>query len=341
MRAMTELPEKYDYQHPAALIAQSPASPRDAARLLVYDRKNGGIRHDVFRNLPEYVPSGALLVVNETKVIPARLQVIKPSGGAAKILILERRAGEVRALCEKKLHPGEELKLKDRAIFRVAGKEEKEHILELLVPAKELDSLLEKYGEAPIPPYIKNSPLSPAELKAEYQAIFARRKGSAAAPTASLHFTPRLMSALQKRGVKFAFVTLHVGLGTFAPLTAENLKSGKLHKEWYEISAGAARAISRAKKEGRPVIAVGTTVVRTLESWAKTKKLRGETDLFIRPGFRFRMADGLITNFHVPRSSLLMLVSAFAGRERILSIYRSAVRRRYRLFSFGDGMLII
>ena len=207
-----------------------------------------------------------------------------------------------------------------------------------------MNALFEKYGNAPIPPYIKHTPLSSAELKKQYQTVFAKNSGSIAAPTASLDFTKRLLEKLRKTGISTQFVTLHVGLGTFAPLTEENITQGKLHKERYAIDSKTAAFLNRAKKEGRPIIAVGTTAVRALETASDKKgklaKLSGETDIFIREGYRFRFTDGIITNFHVPRSSLLMLVSAFVGRERLFELYRKAMKKKFSFFSFGDGMLL-
>lgn len=227
--------------------------------------------------------------------------------------------------------------------FKVLGRDGKYLLLSPLFRGS-LRAVLEKHGDAPLPPYIKNSPLSKREQRQQYQTVFAKTPGSIAAPTASLHFTPRLLKSLKKAGIETAFVTLHVGLGTFAPLTAEHLKSGTLHEEEWFIDKKTAAQIERAKKEGRPVIPVGTTALRTLESAAAgraIKKLRGKTNLFIREGYNFKIADGLITNFHVPKSSLLMLVAAFAGRKKIQTTYRHAIKHGYRFFSFGDGMLIL
>ncbi len=341
----TTILKQFDYRFPLELIAQKPASPRDSARLLVFNRTTKKKTSTTFRSLPNFLPSNALLVFNETKVIPARIHVTKKTGGAVALLYLKTDGSTIRCLANKSLKEGEILTLSRNRSFRVTKRSGKEWILKPSFPIHELASIMKQYGSAPLPPYIKHSPLTERERRREYQTIFAKHAGSIAAPTASLHFTKRLMSALKKRGIGITFVTLHVHLGTFAPLTEEQWKKGMLHTEEYAIPASAKRMIERAKKEKRPIIAIGTTVVRTLESASNTQKkiirTKGSTDLFIREGYTFTMIDGLITNFHVPRSSLLMLVSAFAGRETIMELYRDAIQKRYRLFSFGDGMLIV
>ncbi len=334
----------YDYELPERLIARSPASPRDAARLLVYERAGGTTRESTFRSLGDFLPKGALLVLNQTKVIPARLRFSRTTGGAVAALYLGMRDGAARFLANKRLRPGEELAVADRR-FVVEGSEGKEWVLRPSFPAGEMLSVLERHGETPLPPYIKESPLTEEERRREYQTVFARDAGSIAAPTASLHFTEALLEELRRRGVETASVTLHVHLGTFAPLTEEQWDAGALHREEYEIPPASVALVHAAKREGRPVIAVGTTSVRTLESAAdecgRLVKTSGETDLFIREGYRFRIVDGLITNFHVPRSSLMMLVSALIGRETLLRLYRTAIEKEFRFFSFGDGMLLI
>ncbi len=350
MATAEEILSAYEYSFPPELIAQFPARPRDTARLLVYDRATGIAAHDSFRNLFRYIPKGSLLVMNETRVIPARLALKRPSGGEVRVLYLERGKRDIRVLADRKLRQGEVLRLQKTSIhagkkidiaFKVTGQDGKEWLLRPIFPMAAIEDVFEHFGSAPIPPYIKHSPLSRARLKAEYQTVFARNYGSVAAPTASLHFTKRLMAKLEKQGIEIRFVTLHVGLGTFAPLRDKELKSGKLHKETYEIPERTAVAIRKAQKEGRRILAVGTTVVRTLESFGRNGKRRGATDLFIRAGYDFRYVNGLITNFHVPRSSLMMLVASLTGREKLLALYKEAIAERYRLFSFGDGMLII
>lgn len=339
----------YDYALPEALIAQAPASPRDSARLLVYDRKTGAALYDTFRHLAKYLPSRSVLVFNETKVIPARFTVRKPTGGKAVLLYVRTEGKEIIAMSDRPLPVGEVVTLAPRVRFRVVS-QEKYTRLAPMFPIARLPKIFERYGVTPIPPYIKHTPLSERALREKYQTIFARRRGSVAAPTASLHFTKRLLRDLKKAGHDIVFVTLHVNLGTFAPVKEEQWRRGKLHEEFYEISSAAAATLNRAKKAGRPVVAVGTTVVRTLESASPPiykgrvgrgiKAGSGSTDLFIRPGHRFAFVDHLITNFHVPRSSLLMLVSAFVSRKKLLELYRLAIKKQFRFFSFGDGMLL-
>lgn len=344
--------KKYDYAFPEELIAQKPASPRDSARLLVYERSSGRMRYDVFLNLAGYLPAGSVLVFNKTKVLPARLEVLKPTGGKARIIYLRTEGDLIKVMSDRKIDIDSTLKLTEKISFKVIHQEEKFYFLKPSFPITGLFKVLEKYGITPIPPYIKNSPLKEKELRKKYQTVFAEDKGSVAAPTASLHFSDKLLAKLKKSGISVRFVTLHVGLGTFAPLTEENLKSGKLHEEYYEIRRKDAEFLNKAKYSGAKIIAVGTTVTRALESASENsgrlEGLSGQTDIFIREGYRFRFVDALITNFHVPKSSLMMLVSAFlserskeAGRERILAVYKEAVKRKFRLFSFGDGMLIL
>ncbi len=344
MATLKKLLKIYDYFLSPDRIAQEPASPRDSARLLVYNRKTNVVTHDTFFNLTKHLPHNAVLVFNKTKVVPARFLVIKETGGRATITYVETHAPHIQVLADRKLTIGSRLALSRTISFVVARQEEKYYFLTPSFPLEKLFSVLERYGTMPIPPYIKHSPLSRAQLKEKYQAVFAQTKGSVAAPTASLHFTRRLLARLKKQRVTAAYVTLHVGLGTFAPLTEENISSGRLHHEWFSIDPRTVRLLAKARKEKRPIVAVGTTVVRTLES-ASDKNGRmvrpsGSTDLFIRPGYRFKSVDGILTNFHVPQSSLLMLVSAFTGRKKILSLYQKAIAKEYRFFSFGDGMLI-
>lgn len=372
----------YHYAFPKSLIAQSPACPRDCSRLLVYRRCDGALFYDTFINLPKYLPKNAVLVFNKTKVIPARLVVKKETGGRVQILYLEAKNRLLKVMADRKLTVGARLSLTQPSLtrginFTVVAQEEKYYYLHPNFPLKNLRKILEKYGKTPIPPYIKNSPLSERELREKYQTVFAREPaaggratvpsssgrgaarhilGSVAAPTASLHFTRRLFKKLRLSGVKIYFITLHVNLGTFAPVTEKNLKTRRLHEEFYEIDKKTAAALNKAKRDGHPIIAVGTTVVRALESasarnygknnlcgknCARLKKLADSTDLFISPGYKFRFTNNLITNFHVPRSSLLMLVSTFVPRKKLLALYKKAIAKNFRLFSFGDGMLII
>ncbi|MEK9152438.1 MAG: tRNA preQ1(34) S-adenosylmethionine ribosyltransferase-isomerase QueA [Patescibacteria group bacterium] len=343
MTPLEKLYDRYDYGHPKSLVAQEPAHPRDSARLLVYAPKR--VSEDIFANLANYLPPRSLLIFNDTKVVPARITVKKPTGGAIRLLFLGIKGSRIEALADRQLEIGSKVSVDKLNSFIVQAKKGGVYTLKPSFPAAKIFTILERYGVAPLPPYVKKTALSAAEVKREYQSVFARASGSVAAPTASLHFTPRLIAKLKKAGHEIRFVTLHVNLGTFSPLTAEQLAKGRLHSEYFTIGAKTAAAIKTARHQGRAVIAVGTTVTRTLESAADAggnlRPKTGTTDLFIREGYRFKIIDGLITNFHVPRSSLLMLVAAFVGRERLMSIYRRAIRRRFRLFSFGDGMLLL
>ncbi|MCL5017360.1 MAG: tRNA preQ1(34) S-adenosylmethionine ribosyltransferase-isomerase QueA [Patescibacteria group bacterium] len=344
----------YDYSLPPELIANKPASPRDSAKLLVYKRKTKEIFFDTFKNLGKYLPKNSILVLNDTRVLPARLVVKKPilrqgsgqaGGGLARILYIDRKGSLLEFLSDRNLDIGSKIKINPKIFFVVKNKVGGHYFLKPSFSVNKIFEVLEKYGITPIPPYIKNIPLSEKQLRKEYQTVFADRKGSVAAPTASLHFTKKLLAELNKSEIKIVFTTLHVNLGTFSPLSEDLFKKSKLHTEYFEISRKSADILNKAKKENRPIVAVGTTVVRTLESASdksgKINKLGGNTDIFIKEGYKFRFVDDLITNFHVPKSSLLMLVSAFAGRKNILNIYQKAIKKKFRFFSFGDGMLII
>lgn len=339
-----KLLNQYDYDFPAKLIAQAPATPREAARLLVYDRKTKKISHDTFKNLTEHLPKNSVLVFNQTKVIPARLTVTKPTGGQARLLYISHDDKYLKVLSDHKLHSILPLYWSDKKLFTVVKQEGQFYFLKPNFPIKNIYKVLEKYGQTPLPPYIKNSPLKGKKLRDQYQTVFAKTLGSVAAPTASLHFTKSLMAKLKKAGIDTVFVTLHVGLGTFAPLTENQAKTGKLHSEYYNIDKKVAKLLNKAKKDGKPIISVGTTVTRTLESASENSgqltKLSGNTDLFIRPPYKFKFISGMITNFHVPKSSLMMLVGSLVGRPKLLDIYKLAIKKSYRLFSFGDGMLI-
>jgi len=308
-----------DYELPQELIAQHPLARRDGSRLLVHDRASGETRHRRFDELPSELPEGTLVVVNDTRVLPARLRLERPGGGEAEVLLLERlgKNGTWEALARpsRKLRPGQKL-----------------GPVELLEPLGEGRWRLrlegEPAGEAPLPPYIRE-PLADPE---RYQTVYARSKGSAAAPTAGLHFTPELLA-----GLDVERVTLHVGLDTFRPLAAETLEEHELHSERYEVEAAAWERIDAAER----VLAVGTTTVRVLESLARGAALTGRTDLFVTPGFEFCRVGSLLTNFHLPRSTLLALVMAFAGVEQTRGLYRLAIEERYRFYSFGDAMLLL
>jgi S-adenosylmethionine:tRNA ribosyltransferase-isomerase len=335
----------FDYDLPVERIAQTPLEPRDASRLLVLDRETGSLSQAHFYQLGEYLRPGDILVMNETRVIPARLYAHKiPSGGRVELLLL-RRVDESTwesLVGGKGLKPGRRLRLEDGPEAEViALLDGPRRLVRFDIP---IEKYLEVQGHTPLPPYI-HTPLANPE---RYQTVYARLPGSAAAPTAGLHFTPRLIAQLEQQGVSFAWVVLHVGLDTFAPITEESPEMHKIHTEWCHVPPQAVQAINQARRNGGKVIAVGTTSVRSLESAARNAtppdvvgEFSGNTDLFILPGYRFRLVDGMITNFHLPRSTLIMLVSAFAGRERILSAYRYAIEEKFLFYSFGDAMLII
>lgn len=336
------LPE-YAYDYPEALIAHEPLVPRDSARLLTYDRMRGTLDDRHFTDLPDLLPQGAVLVFNETKVFPARIAGVTVNGAPVELTVTKIHDGEVEGLVTKSLRIGTEVVFHGRT-FTVLTRKERETKYKTDMSAVDFRTFLETYGHAPLPPYI-HTPLTETEVREKYQTVFAKHEGSVAAPTASLHFTDALCAALKERGVSIEYVTLHVGLGTFSPVFPEQLETGELHPEEFYIAPDVAARLTEAKKSGRPVIAVGTTVARTLESASDEhgvlKTLRGATTLFIRPGYTFRFVDALATNFHVPQSSLLMLVDTFLGGKGIWRrLYAHAIAEKYRLFSFGDGMLI-
>lgn len=345
-QAFEDVLRRYDYAVPPERIAQAPAAPRDSSKLVVLNRATGERSWTTFREIGTYLPKNAVLVLNETKVIPARLFLTDKAGkkvGALWVGTLPE--GTIRVLTKGKFAAGETLTLTDDKRFTVEGRREKELMLRPMFDISLLHGLFEQHGSMPLPPYIDQSPLTEAEIKERYQSVFAKNAGSIAAPTASLHFTPELLQKLEASGITLVRVTLHVHLGTFSPLTPEQWEQGRLHSEEYFISQSARRALEEAKKEGHTIIPVGTTALRTLESAfdasGRCVKPEGVTDIFIREGYDFSLASGLITNFHVPRSSLLMLVCAFAGYELIMETYQEAIEREFRLFSFGDAMLIL
>ncbi len=330
--------DKYNYNLSPWLIVQQPADPRDSSKILVYKKDTNEVFFDVFANVLKYVPERTLFVFNKTKVIPARLPVVKETGGRAELLFVETRGEQIICLGSKPLKIGSSLRL-DHHKLVVEDKVSKYYSIRPDFANAKLFDVLEQHGKTPLPPYIKQCPLSEQERKQKYQTVFAEDKGSIAAPTASLHFTDRLLDKIDK-----VFVTLHVNQGTFAPVTDKQIQEGKLHKEWYEVSEKAAEKINRAKKEDRPIIAVGTTAMRTLESAAKNGQMHagaGVTDLFIQPGYQFQITQNMITNFHVPKSSLMMLVASLVGREKLLDLYQQAIDRKMRFYSFGDAMIII
>lgn len=342
--------QKHDfwYDLPKELIAQEPCLPRDAARLLCLGRQSGEISHHIFHELPALLHAGDLLVVNNSKVLPARLIGHKAETGAVCELLLLRE--ESRDVWECLARPGKKLKPGVRVVFgdgtlTAEILETREDGNKLVRFSYDTDTLYEKldaFGKMPLPPYITKQ----LDDGSQYQTVYAKELGSAAAPTAGLHFTPELMETLRQKGIRFAEVTLHVGLGTFRPVKEETVEDHVMHSEWYSISEETAALINRTKQEGGRVIAVGTTSCRTLEAAAgahdgKICACSGDTDIFIYPGYTFRCIDGLITNFHLPESTLIMLVSAFCGYESTMNAYRVAVEDKYRFFSFGDAMLIV
>jgi S-adenosylmethionine:tRNA ribosyltransferase-isomerase len=348
--------DDFDFDLPLDRIAQEPLAERDASRLLVLGRADGGLRHRAIRDLPEELVPGDVLVLNDTRVRPCRLVGRRETGGRVRALVLGPSAdgGGFEALVESggRLRDGEAIVFEEGKIIGRVGPEIPGAPVgrRLLRFGDDFDARLRAFGRAPLPPYIRREPDDDPLREADrerYQTVFADREGAVAAPTAGLHFTPRLLDAIRARGVEIARVTLHVGFGTFAPIRVESVLEHRMHAEWAEVGAGTAAAVARAKAERRRVVAVGTTACRALESAALRSRgegalepFAGETDLFILPGFRFRIVDALLTNFHQPKSTLLCLVSAFAGRERVLAAYREALDRGYRFLSYGDAMLI-
>lgn len=325
----------FDYILPRGFIALEPAAPRDTSRLLVLPRRGGPPSHRRFRDLPEHLKPGDVLVINDTRVVPARLIAHRISGGRVDALLTGRIAGNRwHALLDtsRRLQAGEWLKFDDTLRARLDGKEaDGRWRLEF---DGDVDAALPRLGRAPLPPYIKRE-AEPEDL-ARYQTVYAAKEGAIAAPTAGLHFTPELLARIESSGVAVRRVTLHVGIGTFKPVKCERVEEHRMEAERYEVPPETEAAL----RSGRRIVAVGTTTVRTLETWTRTGRASGETDLFIHPPFEFRCVQALVTNFHLPRSTLLMLVSAFAGRERILETYEEAKKEGYRFFSYGDAMVI-
>ena len=336
----------YDFELPKELIAQTPLSDRSSSRLLVLHKQTGEYEHRTFRDIKEYLHPGDCLVVNNTKVIPARLMGVKADTGAViEVLLLKRRSDDVwETLVKpgKKARPGTVISFGDGLITGTVTEivEEGNRLIRFTYEGV-WEEALDRLGEMPLPPYITHK----LEDKNRYQTVYAKYEGSAAAPTAGLHFTKDLLAELEEAGIELAYVTLHVGLGTFRPVKEENLLDHHMHSEFYEITEEAAQKINCAKQSGNRVVCVGTTSCRTIESAAdengQIKACSGDTEIFIYPGYRFKVLDALITNFHLPESTLIMLVSALAGREQVLAAYREAVKERYRFFSFGDAMLIL
>lgn len=349
--------DDYDYHLPEDLIAQTPAANRDQSRLLVLNRGEDRHAHHRFCDLAAFLSPGDLLVVNNTAVIPGRLLGRKATGGKAEVLILDYADGLRHSrsrgafVCEclvksaKRPRPGTVITFEAGLEARVESAEN--GTCRLNFPdGRALEALLPKIGQVPLPPYIRRRPEAPppCDDTRAYQTLFAQHKGAIAAPTAGLHFTPAVVRTLEAKGVNIVAITLHVGYGTFSPVRVTDIRRHPIHSEWYQIPQTVADAVNRTRERGHRVVAVGTTSVRTLEfasdADGRLEAGSGQCDLFIYPGYRFRQVDAMVTNFHLPRSTLLMLVSAFAGRERMLSAYADAISRRYRFFSYGDAMLI-
>jgi S-adenosylmethionine:tRNA ribosyltransferase-isomerase len=339
----------FAFDLPDELIAQYPAEQRDHSRLLVLHRATGAIEHRRFPDILEYFRAGDVLVVNESRVFPARLRARRAGGGAAEVLLLRPEEdpadGMWRALVRPgaKLRPGRTLEVGEALDVEILDVLPGGERLVRLRTSLDIFQALERYGEIPLPPYVRRD--AGAADRERYQTVYARERGSVAAPTAGLHFTPELLAAAEARGVGIARLVLHVGIGTFRPVDVEDPAEHRMHAEWYRVTSDAASMVNAARASGGAVWAVGTTSVRTLETAADADGIvragDGWTDIFIRPPYRFRAVDRLITNFHLPRSTLLMLVSALAGREHTLAAYRAAVEQRYRFFSYGDAMAVL
>ena len=358
----------FDFELPPELIAQMPAPERDQSRLLVLDRSSGKVAHRKFRDLLEYLRPGDVLVLNNSRVIPARLRGVNiQTGGQFEMLLLTENATNdwwVMLRPGKRARPGTQIAIRnlrgaDSGVqATVVEKNEEGHRRLRFTGVSDIRNELDALGEIPLPPYIERGTRGTSESdRHRYQTVYAEPAGSVAAPTAGLHFTESLLNEIRTRGIRVCFITLHVGLGTFAPVKTESLAAHKMHEEYYELSVETARTITDAKRDGRRVLAVGTTTVRVLESafgggpdsyiLKGGHQTRGRTNIFIYPPFEFKIVDALLTNFHLPRSTLLMLISAFAtpgetrGREMVLSVYKEAIRERYRFFSYGDATLIL
>ena len=341
----------YDYFLPEEQIAQDPLADRSSSKLLVLDKNTGETSHHVFKEIIDYLNPGDCLCINNTKVIPARLIGRKKTGGVVEVLLLKRLEDE-KSKWEVLTRPGKKARVGDEIIFGGEGPEDFD-LLCRVTEVKEdgnrivefeydgiFEEILDKLGQMPLPPYITHR----LEDKNRYQTVYAKIEGSAAAPTAGLHFTNELLEQIKEKGVKVVSVTLHVGLGTFRPVQVENILDHKMHSEYYEVSEETAKILNETKANGGRIISVGTTSTRTLESVTDKNGIvhagSGETQIFIYPGYKFKAIDGLITNFHLPKSTLIMLVSALAGRKNVLNAYKEAVEKKYRFFSFGDAMFI-
>lgn len=348
----------YDYELPEELIANAPADPRDSARLLIFKTQTGEIVEDTFTNIAEYIPKDSLLVLNDTKVVPARIEFTKVTGGKVRILFLvnewhpdEIAAMTIKGLSDRKLNVGDVLFIDGRAIVEALSKHAGEFTFKLLISLTEFKGLMEKIGHTPLPPYI-HSTLSETEAREKYQTVFSKEAASlasVAAPTASLHFTDHVFHSLAAKNVEKAFVTLHVGRGTFLPVHLEVGKASTLHEEPINVSKSSAELVAKAKREGRAIIAAGTTATRVLESTADLvlngSGFSGATSVFIKPPYDFKVIDAMITNFHLPNTSLLMLLDAFLQYKKSpknwRDIYQYAIENKFRFYSFGDAMLVL
>lgn len=338
------LKSDFNYNLPPELIAQTPAEPRDSSRLLVYDRATDTVEHHIFRDITQYLKAGDVLVINNTKVLPARLYALTEHGGHVEVLLLKRLdidRWEVLVKPGKKCRIGTRLTISPKLSLTVEGMTDSGERIVKFACDGVFEEVLDEVGSMPLPPYIHEK----LKDKNRYQTVYAKTDGSAAAPTAGLHFTPELLQKIKDMGVEVVEVLLHVGLGTFRPVKEDVITDHKMHSEYFCVTEQAAAAINKAKAEGRRVIAVGTTSVRTLESATGDDGIiraqSGNTQIFIYPPYKFKCVDALITNFHLPESTLIMLVAAMTGRKKILEIYNEAVREKYRFFSFGDAMLIL
>ncbi len=346
---MEALLEEYKYPLPQELISNSPANPRDSSKLFVYDTANDKITIDKFINIDKYLPADSFLVMNQTKVLPVRVACKDEQNEYVELLILTNeifpKDKYVKAIASRKILPGEKIFINKNYFLELFNSDQKIFLFKANFEIDKLKEILLRFGKTPIPSYIENHKLNEKELRKRYQSIFAKHPGSTAAPTASLHFTNRVFKKLDNKNIERLFVTLHVGLGTFSTLLPEHFEENKLFEEHYEIDKKVADKIEKLKKSGKKLVAVGTTSVRTLESFARNKKLKSGTDIFIHRPFKFKNVDCLITNFHVPKSSLMLLVEAFLqskkSKRKLTELYKYAIINSFRFYSFGDSMLII
>lgn len=344
--------QNYSYTLPEELIAKEPSDPRDTARLFVYNTVTDEICFDIFRNLAQYLPEKSLMVLNDTKVVPARLHLVKETGGKIEVFLLvnEMKDTDVHivGIVDRKIEVGQKLYFPDENFLTVVRQDEQYFYFDPSFPIPKLGYYLEKYGETPVPKYLKGGQLTEQELRAKYQTIFGRKGASVAAPTASLHFTHEVFDSLKAKNINKVYTTLNVGMGTFAPITDANFEKKQLHNEWCEVSGDTVQAIEQAKKDGRKIVAVGTTATRALETASKSGHLQpyvGMTDIFIFPPYQFVTVDCLITNFHLPNTSLMYLVETLLEQKKakrnITDLYKIAIENKFRFYSFGDSMLIV